>query len=269
MSGPDRPHPGLMPKKRAAVPTAPARPAAAPASRLYAVDPSIPRRGIPGSVGWADTSVLLSLHARPPAEPVAEADVDVPAAFQALYAGRLRLAERVCKELRGISNGTPGGSDREVDLRDAASAAVLRLLVGEGALLPQRPELADLPEIEKVASQLRALPSANNKPGSHAGEAEVIVLASKATRPSGPRQVLLANDAGASRVALLHGLPSRHAGNVLAELACAGRELTPALCLRRFYVGNRVSGVPRSCAPTGTEAFTCIRPDGDDCSACD
>ena len=201
-------------------------------------------------------------------EPGAEAAPDVPAAFRALYAGRLRLAERVCKELRGISNGTPGGSDREVDLRDAASAAVSRLLVGEGALPPQRPELGDLPEIERVALQLRALPGAASKPGSHAGEAEIIVLASKAAPPSGPKQVLLANDAGASRVASVHGLPSRHAGDVLAELACADRKLTPAWCLRRFQVGDRVSGVPRSCAPTGPESFACARPDGDECPDC-
>jgi hypothetical protein len=258
MTGP-RPHPGLMPKKRAAVPAAPARPPAA--GLAYAVDPAIRRRGLADAAAWPDTSVLLSMHARCPADGPGS-DVDVPGIFREHYRGRLRLAERIDKELRGLT----GHSNH--DVASAAENAVQRLRFGNRPLDVQRPALTDMSEVEKVHAQLKAVPGASGDPKKHLGEAEVIVLARKAA-VRGQTQILLANDAGASVVAQAHGISSRHAADVIAELACADAALTPEGCLRRFRAGDKVSRVPRACLPSGPEAFACARAGNETCVTCD
>ncbi|MHB1800055.1 MAG: hypothetical protein ACYCU5_00070 [Actinomycetes bacterium] len=254
-----RPHPGLMPKKRAAVPAAPVRlPAVGTA---YAVDPAIPRRGLADAAAWPDTSVLLSLHARGPADGPGS-DYDLPAMFREHYRRRLRLAERIDKELRWLTRNS------DVDVATAATNAVHRLHFEDRPVDVQQLDLADATEVEKVHAQLKAVPGASRGPKDHLGEAEVIVLARKAALRD-QTQILLANDAGASVVAKAHGIASRHAADVIAELACADPALTSDGCLRRFRAGDEVSSVPHTCRPSGPEAFACARAGDGTCVTCD
>jgi hypothetical protein len=249
-----------MPKKRAAVPVAPTRPAArAP----YAADASIPQRGLDAAVAWPDTGVLLSLHARGPVDGPGS-EYDLPGIFRDRFHRRLRLGERIDKELRGLASS----DDRGADVRNAASAALQRLRFGDRPVTTQSLDMADVADVELVKSQLRAVPGASQDHRAHQGEAELIVLARKAAA-RGTAQLLLANDAGASLVARAHGIPSRHAADVIAELACAEPSLTPQGCFRRFRAGDRVSAVPHGCAPSGPDSFTCSRPTGGACPACE
>lgn len=253
------PHPGLMPKKRASVPAAPSRP---PAPRpAYVIDSAIPRRGLTDASAWPDTGVLLSVHARCPNDGPGS-EYDLPGKFREHYRRRLRLAERIDKELRGLIGSS------NINVAFAARNAVQHLRMGERPIDVQRPTQEDMDEIQKVCTQLKALPGASDEPRKHLGEAEAIVLARKSAL-RGQRQILLANDAGASVVAKAHGIASRHAADVIAELACADAALRPEGCLRRFRVGDSVSRVPRACRPSGPEAFACARTDTRTCATCD
>lgn len=261
-----RPHPGLMPKRPAVVPPAPP-PAAAPrAVTAYAVDPTIPRRGNPGAVVWPDTGVLLSIHALPQ-PPDSHVVCDMPDRFRAHYRRRVRLAPRVANEIRWLSQ-RGGSSNYDLEVSSAASLAYTRLLLGDRALTPVQLASQDLTAVERVKAQLRALPGADQDKHKHQGEAESIVLAAKAASLADSRHLLLANDAGASVVARQHGLSSRHAVNVIAELSCADPALDARTCLRRFHLGNAVSRVPAACVPRDETAFECER-DGGACSICD
>ncbi|UZJ26903.1 hypothetical protein RHODO2019_18085 (plasmid) [Rhodococcus antarcticus] len=257
------PSPALMPKRTAIIPPA-ARPPGPPHPALYAVDPTISRRGDPQYVAWPDTGVLLSIHASPN-PPDSHDDYDMPTKFRAHYRKRTRLAPRITREIRGLAFGS-GTSARDFRVSSAASTAYTKLLLGDDALSPVELTTEDAKQVEKVQAQLRALPGADQSPHKHGGEAEIIVLAAKAAAGGG-RHVILANDVGASVVANAHGLSSRHAADVIAELSCSDPTLDPNTCLRRFRLGNDVSGIPAACAPTDTTPFQCVSG-GSTCALC-
>lgn len=261
-----RPHPGLMPKRAAAVPPAPP---ASPRTRGtgYAVDATIPRRGDPAAVVWPDTGVILSVHASPPA-PDSHEQFDLPARFREHYRRRTRLAPRVAKEIRSLSQGG-GSSGRDHRVATAASLAYQRLLLGDRPLQEVALATEDAAAVEQVRAQLKALPGAEQDKGAHQGEAECIVLAEKARAAAGGRHVLLANDAGASEIARQHGVSSRHAADVIAELSCADPALDSETCWRRFKAGNDVSAVPAACRPADKAAFECASAADGTCAACD
>lgn len=258
------PNPRLMPKHRVVVPGAPA--SGARPRPAYATEPAIPRRGDPDAVAWPDTGVLLSVHAAPQ-PPDSQEDFDLPDRFRVHYRKRLRLAPRVASEIRSQSYGV-GSSDRDIRVASAAGLAYQRLLLGDRALTPVPLTDEDVDAVEKVKAQLRALPGASQDPKKHQGEAECIVLAEKAAAASSRRHLLLANDAGASVIAKQHGLPSRHAGDVLGELSCADADLDAATCLRRFKAGNDVSTVPPAVAPQDEAAFECASAADGTCPIC-
>lgn len=268
MPDPARPTPGLMPKRTALVPPSARPPGPPQPPAQYAVDPTIPRRGDPQAVVWPDTSVLLSIHAspNPPDSHDSHDECDMPARFRAHYRKRTRLAPRIAGEIRGLAAGSGTSSAHAFRVSRAASTAYDRLLLGSSPLSPVALTLDDAKRVEKVKAQLRALPGADQSPGKHGGEAEIIVLAEKAAAGGG-RHVVLANDVGASVVAKAHGLSSRHAADVIAELSCSDPALDADTCLRRFRLGNDVSGVPRHCAPADATAFTCAS-NGSTCSLC-
>lgn len=258
-----RPSPRLMPNRTSIIPPS-TRPPGPPQPAVYAVDPTIARRGDPQCVVWPDTGVLLSIHASPN-PPDSHGDYDMPTRFRAHYRKRTRLAPRITREIRGLASGS-GTSAHDFRVSSAASTAYTRLLLGPGALPPVALTADDAKEVEKVQAQLRALPGADQSPRKHGGEAEIIVLAAKAAA-GGKRHVILANDVGASVVAKAHGLSSRHAADVIAELSCSDPTLDATTCQRRFRLGNDVSGVPAACAPKDPTAFQCVSS-GSTCALC-
>ena len=187
--------------------------------------------------------------------------------FRVHYRGRTRIAAAVARELRLHSQrATAGLADDDYDRVAAAGRAYQSLLAGPGRLEPVQAAEADLPEIDEVAAQLRAVSETGAK--RHGGEAEIIVLARRRAAGRRRKHVLLTNDGGASIIAGRHGIPSRHFGDVLAELACAQRELDPGRCLRAFTESLPVSAPPARCRPSGADYFTCVMTAAG-CGPCD
>ncbi|MER6574706.1 hypothetical protein [Nonomuraea sp. NPDC001023] len=131
-----------------------------------------------------------------------------------------------------------------------------------------QPELIaeDLPVVDRIREALKNLPGGMDK--AHGGEAELIALASREQKTTGARQVLLSNDGGASVVAALYQIPTRHAADVLAEFACADPELSPAECMTLFTSACEVSAPPTVARPADASAFACSSADGV-CTPCD
>jgi hypothetical protein len=247
------PTPMMMPRRRPAIPPA----QHPPARSAFLAASGIPRRGIPDAVAWPDTGVLLSLGTQPDLLPM----------FRSHYRGRLRIASAVARELRLHSNRPAAGlPDAGYDRVTAAARAYQGLLVGPARLEPVEATDADLLEIDEVAGQLKArCESAGRR---HAGEAEIIALARRHARSQQRQHVLLTNDGGASFIAGRHGLPARHFGDILAELACTQPELTPERCLSAFTQSLEVSAPPACCRPSGAGYFTCVMTEAG-CPSCD
>jgi len=223
----------------------------------FKVATGIPRRGIPGAVIWPDTGVLLGLGT----------DRDLLDRFRLQYKGRIRIAKTVEAELRFHSNrDTAGLSDDEYDRLTAATTAINALLVGPNRLLPVGVENEDLPEVARIALQLKAI--SEDKAKRHGGEAEIIVLAAEQARPGGRVHILLTNDGGASIVADQHGLPSRHIGDVLAGFACGTPPLAPDACYTAFTAAVRLSAPPAHSRQSQAADFTCIMT-ALGCASCD
>ncbi|MDM8085131.1 hypothetical protein QUV83_10175 [Cellulomonas cellasea] len=185
------------------------------------------------------------------------------------YANRAYLGPKVDREVRGFARDAPAvdAPEDEHARYQAATAAINALLLGPTALQVQRLTDHELPLIEPIKQQLAAMSNTNAKK-SHGGEAELIVLASRAAndRPD-RRNVLLTNDAAASVVAGRRHLPSRHGGDMLAELACSDASLDCDSCWARFQAGHAISGIPTNARQRGRDDFTCRRTEGE-CQDC-
>lgn len=249
-----RPSPAMMPRRRPVIPPA----QRAPRRSTFRAADGIPRRGWPDAIVWPDTGILLVLGT----------DGQLLRRFRGRYGGKIRVADVVDREIRGLSEGVPGpdAPDTEYDRIAAATHAVRELLLGARSLPVVRLREQDLEEVAHVTEQLRALSDDKNK--KHGGEAQIIVLAARTASEQGCRQVLLTNDGGASVVAHQHGIPARHAADVIAELACADASLTPEMCLAVFRASVPISAPPAHCRPTDAAAFTC-RATSSGCAACD
>lgn len=248
-----RPTPAMMPRCRPVIPPA-QRP---PARSTYLVAADVPRRGLVDAVVWPDTGVLLGLGT----------DRALLDRFRRHYRGRIRITKIVARELRIRSElPTDGVPDDEYDRIAAATTVVQALLVGPRSLQPVESGLEDLPAVEKVTQQLRALSEVPGK--RHGGEAEIIVLSSKQARLGSRKHVLLSNDGGASVIAGRYGISARHIGDTLAEFACADPGLKPEACFHAFEVAVRVSAPPANCRPSGTQDFTCAM-NSSGCAICD
>lgn len=252
--GPGRPTPNVMPTRR---PTAP--PTRTPSTFTVASD--YPKRGLPGVLSFADTGVLL----------FAGTDPALLGRLRAHYGGRLHVLQAVEREIRGHARHSPApAAPADEHARVAAADLCVRVLLhAAGGISPIVLTHEDIPAVRAVEAQLQGLTGAAAAKA-HAGEAEVIVLAvkSKAARPERPH-VVLTNDGGASEVAHDHGLPSRHAADVLAELACADSALDADACWAHWQAGKDVSKIPGHCRPNNKGAFACARDDTDACGMCD
>lgn len=249
-----RPSPAMMPRRRPVIPPA----QRAPRRSTFRAADGIPRRGWPDAIVWPDTGILLVLGS----------DGDLPGRFRHRYGGRVRVADVVDHEIRGLSEARPApdAPNTEYDRVAAAIRAVRELLLGVRSLPVARLRDEDLEEVAQVTEQLRAL--SDDKDKKHGGEAQIIVLAARAASEQEGRHVLLTNDGGASVVAHQHGIPARHAADVIAELACADTGLTPEMCLASFRASVPISAPPAHCRPTDTAAFAC-RGTSSGCTACD
>jgi hypothetical protein len=242
-----------MARRRPVIPPA-QRP---PARSVYKIAFDMPRRGIPGSLAWPDTGVLIGLGI----------SQELLARFRRHYRARIRVTKRVASELRGHSLvATESLADEAHDRVMAARAAVQALLIGPDALQPVEATMEDLPEIERITQQLKA--KSDDKAKGHGGEAEIIALAAKEARRNSKVHLLLTNDGGASIIAHEHGLPSRHIGDMLAEFACDDPQLAPEACRQAFEKALRLSAPPAHSRQSGAADFTC-RKNSSGCDHCD
>jgi len=247
------PTPAMMPKRRPVIPPPPRR---LQPSR-FAVAGDMPRRGWPDAVSWPDTGIFLVLGS----------DAHLPEQFRRHFRGRVRVANGVAREVRGHARTSPpaDAAPREHHRYDAASNAVRELLVADRTLPIVELEEDDLAAVDLVMAQLKALEAEPTK--RHAGEAQIIVLAEKAAR-SHPTQVVLTNDGGASVVAQKHGLRSRHAGDVLAEMACANPDMDAGELWSVFSHCVTFTAPPSHARPTSDQDLRCRRQQ-DSCPTCD
>jgi len=238
-----RPTPAMMPKRRPVIPPA-QRP---PARSKFHVATGMPRRGLRDAIVWPDTGLLLALGT----------DESLLERFRRHYGGRIRLAKRVAREVRLLSEDSPfpGACDQDYDRVAAATRAVRAILLGPRALPLFELCAEDLAVVEKVTEQLKALSDIGGK--SHGGEAEIIVLAARAARSDKSTQVLLSNDGGASVIAHRYEIPTRHIGDLLAEFSCSDPDLAPESCIAAFNAAIQISAPPVCSRPTGIEGFTC------------
>ncbi|MFF2058969.1 hypothetical protein [Rhodococcus qingshengii] len=225
------------------------------AEQKFLSSKALPRKGLDSAGYWPDTGLLLFVGTDP----------SIPPLLRARYGGRLRITPKVENEIRGHSfaNGT---SDKELAIRDAATAAVREFLVGSDPLAKFTIKVEDLPLIDQVVNQLKALSSDPDK--RHSGEAEIIAVAARVRDKSGKPQIMLGNDGDASLVAKQHGVYARHAADVLAEFACRDKSLEPSRCYALFSTSCAVTSPPKACWPPDEDAFVCIGDDGE-CRSCD
>jgi len=230
-------------------------PSVAPPPRIrFKTADGYPRRGRRDAVTWVDTGVLVSLGVKE----------GVPERFAALYGRWLRTSITVVHEVRRLSKRAPQtAADRDVS--DAATAARAALLSrGRERLLVSRIGHEHLATRDQVRQQLRGLSA--NPNATHGGEAELIALA--IADAAGASHVLLSNDAGASVVADQRGLPTRHIGDILSEMACADATLTPGSLYTELQAMTAVSKLERSVLPRSADALAC-RKVGDRCVPCE
>ncbi|MFF9034507.1 hypothetical protein ACF090_03435 [Streptomyces sp. NPDC014892] len=102
----------------------------------------------------------------------------------------------------------------------------------------------------------------------HAGEAHSIVSALR-TIELGRTSMLLTNDGGAMAVAELNGIPWKHAGHLLAELACTDQPVEAAELFKCFTdVTRSFATIPKQRQPSNEAFFTCLMQSGE-CRLCD
>ena len=251
MSGhPAKPSPASMKRKKPSLKLPPKT-----EEQKFLSSEALPRKGLDNAWFWPDTGLLLFVGTDP----------SIPPRLRARYGGRLRITPKVENEIRGHSLAT-GASDKELAIRDAATAAVRELLLGSHPLAKFSVEAEDLALIDKVLNQLKSLSSDAGK--RHSGEAEIIAIAVRVRDKSGKPQVILGNDGDASLVAKRHGVYARHAADVLAEFACRDKSLEPSQCYALFTNSCAVTSPPKACWPPNEDAFIC-EGDATKCDSCD
>jgi hypothetical protein len=249
------PSPANMPKRKR--PVVPQRRSVQPGSaqdREFAVDSAYPQRGMDDVVVWPDTGIFLGLGT----------DDDLPERFRQHFKRRIRVAGRVVVEVRGHTDG-----GRSTPQEDAKTTAAMQIrsafFLGDGQLPILQLTEEDIEDAQAFMAALGASPGEAGK--KHSGEAEIIALALRHGREVERRQVLLANDAGASRLAAAKGMTTRHIGDVLAELSCADEQVDAASCLEKFRSCCFVSAPPAKCQDKGVEDFACVASQGA-CARC-
>ncbi|WP_328667603.1 hypothetical protein OG905_11305 [Streptomyces sp. NBC_00322] len=195
-----------------------------------------------------------------------------------LYGSSLVVAEAVSREIRFKAN-IPDARRKPENRVMCVSAEQVVALLDSGAIrvceLPPAPGTMD--KLDRVLRQLREVDADQAKgvatsqvdsAWKHAGEAESIVSAAR-TIEHGRTAILLTNDGGASRVAQRHGVPSRHVGNLLAELGCADRTLGATKLYDQFtQVTAKFASVPIDARPADSAFFECEMTDAT-CCRCD
>ncbi|MFI9422372.1 hypothetical protein ACIG54_02285 [Streptomyces achromogenes] len=129
--------------------------------------------------------------------------------------------------------------------------------------------LRQLREIDAAAAE-RAGRSADRVSSAykHTGEAHSIVSALK-TIAFDRRTLLLTNDGGAMAVAARNGIPFKHVGHLLAELACDDAAVDAQQLYETFVqITRQFATVPKQHQPTDEKSFNCIMKDGA-CGLCD
>jgi hypothetical protein len=102
----------------------------------------------------------------------------------------------------------------------------------------------------------------------HVGEAESIVSAVR-MQSQGYRCVFITSDGGASLVSENRGLPAKHIGHLLRELACHTSSLDPETLFKYYnFITNDMATPPEEAAPRGADFFQCRAMDGH-CNDCD
>jgi hypothetical protein len=236
-----------MPRRRK-----PVVPARATLAARVAYDPSgqLPKRGLPTSLIWPDTGILL----------FAGTQAGLPELIKQLYGRRMRILRRVENELRGLSYGSSNP-----DATQAASRAVQAFFV-DGSPVVVDVSGEDTALLDTLIRQLNAAPGgAGNR---HTGEANIIARAVREAQGSQAVQVMLTNDHGAAVVAEQNGLIVRHSAHVLAEMACMDKAVTPDWCLRVFRESCSTTSPPQRNWPSDSDAFSCSRV-GSNCEPCD
>ncbi|MEU7863836.1 hypothetical protein [Nonomuraea sp. NPDC049141] len=249
-----QPTPSMMPKRRAAIPAA----SMPPARSSFQVASQIPQRGWQDAYVWPDTGVLLGLGTQE----------ELPTRFRERYGNRVRVAEGVVREVRSHSD-MRSGTDASPDDHTRVMAARLvyrKLLLDDASLPVVSLKHDDLLMLDQVAERLRALSADPLK--KHGGEAQIIVLAVRQMARDGRPHILLTNDGGASVVASNYGLPSRHLGDILAELSCSDRTVKSTDWFAQFQISLNVSAPPFHSRQRNSDAFEC-QQSGDGCGACD
>lgn len=240
-----------MPQRKR--PTIPPRDNRKPASKFVSSN-EIPRRGWRDAIVWPDTGIFLLLGV----------EDDLPDRFMRLYKNRIRVPRKIEGELRGHTNG---GTSRNDQLTAAAArASVNAMFLGETRFRQPELEEEDIPLVDDLRAALSKTPGGLGK--AHGGEATLIALAVRMKKSSGKRQVLLSNDGGASAVAALHQIPTRHAADVLCEIACSDSTITAQRCWEIFSKTRDISCPPRACHPANSSTFECKISSGT-CAPCD
>ncbi|GAA1301746.1 hypothetical protein GCM10009579_83460 [Streptomyces javensis] len=251
---------------------APRRPSLQPRQRKLETQPRttpLSRRHVPVSHAWGDTGTLCSLALRPA---LLNRVLD-------LYGGSLVVTEAVAEEVRRFTR-IPAArrSERNLLLCNGADVIARHLDNGEIKEYPLPPSAGALDKLDQVLRQLKEFEAAAvertgrasdpiSSAHKHAGEAHSIVSALR-TIEHGGTTVLLTNDGGAIAIAERNGIPTKHLGQVLAELACEDPALAASDLLGHFIqVTRRFATVPAQLRPSGEESFTCMKK-GDSCPLC-
>lgn len=246
------PSPADMPKRRS--PSIPAAPKARPPRAHFVVAHDIPRRGHAGADLWPDTGVWLGLgHSAP-----------LLATFLDRYESQLFVTDLVERELRALADAEDLSDEVDYDRRASARRVVdACLITGRKRARSVPLEADDLASFDQIRAQLEALPGEHA--GGHKGEASIILKAS--ARTGVRRQIMLANDGGASVVASHRGLVTRHIGDILCELVC-GENLDANDAWVHYRRAERLSAPPAAVRPGGIHAFLC-RAESMQCDRCD
>ena len=225
------------------------------AHATFRVAVGYPRRGRRDATAWVDAGVFLSLGV----------DADLPERFLQHYGTtRLRTSRTVAAE---ISNRFTRASTTPGDPVAKAAGAVLSRLF----MPTPRIRFGDRAQIDKttrddVVKRLKGL-SSDPKAG-HGGEADLIALAHARIAAGDDQQVLLSNDAGAATVAAAYDIPTRHSGDMLAEMACADQSQKPDDLYALFGAMEKVSRVAQNARPRSADYMRCGRSGGH-CPECD
>lgn len=218
----------------------------------------MPRRGWPGAHVLPDTGVLLAVGRKPA----------VLREFAAHYVDRITVLTAIRDEVRRKAKIPP--ALRRADDVHACDAAGKVMAHGiDPGLLPvvASPPPVTSADVTMATAVLAALQGAGGDPRQHAGEAAVIVECARRNSLGSRQNVMLANDGPASLVAAAHGVLTRHAGDVLAEFACADPTRTAESLLADFTHACNATRPPEDVLPTTREAFRCRRAGGT-CGPC-